>query len=131
DLRAEPLALDFREWRFRLALGVHVRSVCWPRKTLSHSLDISTETLETLVRKTPINVTHRDDIFRCEIHEIGAALPAHSEGRDVQAVAWGREASAQNVSRHDRQTGARDDCVLDKFPSGFVHDVSPRVRKYT
>jgi len=36
-----------------------------------------------------------------------------------------------DVSRRDRQTGARDGCVSDKFPSGFVHDVSPRVRKYT
>src|SRR5262245_30252499 len=130
DLRSEPLPHDFLEWRFGLALRIEVRFVRWPCQTFARSFNIGTKAIEAFVREAPIDVTHRNDIFRCEIDQIGAALAAHSDSRYVQAVAWGREASPYDVSRHDRQTGARDGYVPNKFAPRFAHSESPRIRKY-
>src|SRR5262249_61618737 len=88
DLRSEALPLDLLEWRFGLALRIEVRFVRWPCQTLARSFNIGIKAIEAFVREAPIDVTHRNDIFRCEIHQIGAALSAHSDSRDVQAVAW-------------------------------------------
>src|SRR5262245_56783039 len=130
DLRSEPLPLDFLEWRFGPALCIEVGFVRWPCQTLARPFNIAIKAIEAFVREAPIDVTHRNDIFRCKIDQIGTALAAHSHSRDVQAVAWGCEASPYNVSRHYRQTGARDGYVSNKFPPRFAHDESPRIRKY-
>jgi hypothetical protein len=130
DLRGEPLPLDFLQWRLGLALRIQVRFVRWPYQTLARSFNIGTKAIEAFVCEPPIDVTHRNDIFRCEIHKIGTALAAHSDSRDVQAVAWGREASPYDVSRHYGQTGARDSYVSNKFPPRFAHDASLRISKY-
>src|SRR5215470_15388224 len=130
DLRSEPRPLDFLEWRFGPALRIEVRFVRGPCQTLARSFDIGIKAIEAFVREAPIDVTHRNDIFRCEIHKIGTALAAHSHSRDVQAVAWGREASPYDVSRHYGQTRARDGYVSNKFPPRFTHDASLRISKY-
>src|SRR5262249_27817792 len=68
DLRSEPLPLDFPEWRLGLALRIEVRFVRGPCQTLARSFDIGIKAIEAFVREAPIDVTHRNDIFRCKIH---------------------------------------------------------------
>jgi len=91
DLSGNPLPLDRGERRFRTALRIEPGPIRRPLEPLLLISDVGVEAGEALVGVLPIDIAQRDDVFRREIHQVGAPLAADADGGNVQPVAGSRE----------------------------------------
>jgi hypothetical protein len=78
---------------------------------------------------TPVHVAQRDDVLRCHVDEVGAALTADADAGDVQSIAWRREALPQHVPRDDGESRAGEaDLGNERAPRELGHYCTSRMR---
>ena len=87
---------------------------------------------ERAVEQRVIHVADGDDVLAHEVARVGEALAVDADRGDVQRIAWGLEAAAENVARHDRERSARRRDRRHKLPPAdtgrvffllFAHDL--------
>src|SRR5207244_3846077 len=79
-----------------------------------------------------VDVADGDDVLAHQVARISEALAVDADGGDVQGIARGLEAAAENVSRHERQRSAGGRNCRRKLPPAdagrvffllFAHDL--------
>ncbi len=87
-------------------------------EALLRGFDFGVEAVEAFVGVAPIDVADGDDILVGEIDEIRAAHAADADAGDVEQIAGRRVAAAENMARHDRESGRGCGGFRDKRAAG-------------